>query len=146
IITQFGLSGLLMVTMMAGVILLVMGLTGLGTAIKFIPRPVTIGFTNGIAVLIASTQIKDFLGLRTPAIPGDFPGRIKVLLASIHTVSWLTVAMSVGTLLIILALRRVNNRLPGAILAVVLGAALTAFFALPLETIGTRFGGIPSGL
>ena len=74
IIAKFGLSGLLMVTLMAGVILVVMGVTGLGTAVKFIPRPVTIGFTNGIALLIASTQIKDFLGLQTPPVPSEFLG------------------------------------------------------------------------
>src|SRR5258708_31927619 len=79
IIAKFGVSGLLIVTLMAGVILIVMGATGLGTAVKFIPRPVTIGFTNGIAVLIASTQIKDFLGLRTGAVPSEFVGRIQVL-------------------------------------------------------------------
>ena len=146
IVTQFGISGLLMVTMMAGVLLLIMGFTGLGTAIKFIPRPVTIGFTNGIALVIASTQIKDFLGLQTPALPGDFPGRIKVLLECIHTVNWPTVIMSVGSLAIILVLTRINKRIPGAILAVILGAVLTAILALPLETIGSRFGGIPSGL
>lgn len=69
IITAHGVSGLLMVTIMAGVILMVMAVTGLGTAVKYIPRPVTIGFTNGIAILIASTQIKDFLGLETEAVP-----------------------------------------------------------------------------
>src|SRR5947209_4135047 len=79
IIAKFGVSGLLIVTLMAGVILIVMGATGLGTAVKFIPRPVTIGFTNGIAVLIASTQIKDFLGLQTGAVPSDFTGRMRVL-------------------------------------------------------------------
>src|ERR1700712_1838320 len=75
IVARFGVSGLLMVTMMAGLILIVMGLTGLGVAVKFIPRPVTIGFTNGIAVLIASTQIKDFLGIKTAAVPSEFVGR-----------------------------------------------------------------------
>jgi SulP family sulfate permease len=146
IVAKFGLSGLLMVTMMAGVLLLIMGITGLGTAIKFIPRPVTIGFTNGIALVIASTQIKDFFGLRTPPLPGDFPGRIKVLLECAGTVSWPTVIMSVGALAIILVFARINKRIPGAILAVILAAVLTVLFSLHLETIGTRFGGIPSGL
>src|ERR1700704_5002055 len=79
IVAKFGLSGLFLVTMMAGIMLVVMGATGLGTAVKFIPRPVTIGFTNGIAVLIASTQIRDFLGLKTEAIPSEFLGRMNVL-------------------------------------------------------------------
>src|SRR6187401_1293017 len=77
IIAKFGLSGLLMVTLMAGGFLILMGVTGLGTAVKYIPRPVTIGFTNGIAVLIASTQIKDFLGLSTPPVPSEFIARIR---------------------------------------------------------------------
>src|SRR3954447_24958609 len=83
IIAKFGVSGLLIVTLMAGVILIVMGATGFGTAVKFIPRPVTIGFTNGIAVLIASTQIKDFLGLQTGPVPSEFLDRMRLIFASI---------------------------------------------------------------
>src|ERR1700735_1470668 len=86
IVAKFGLSGLFIVTMMAGVILVVMGATGLGTAVKFIPRPVTIGFTNGIAVLIASTQIRDFLGLHTGVIPSEFIGRMHVLFSHLRTI------------------------------------------------------------
>ena len=85
IIAKFGLSGLLMVTIMAGLILIVMGLTGLGAAVEFMPRPVTIGFTNGIAVLIASTQIKDFLGLTTGTVPSEFAGRMEVVFRSLST-------------------------------------------------------------
>ncbi|MGC1295994.1 MAG: SulP family inorganic anion transporter, partial [Alloacidobacterium sp.] len=88
IVAKFGLSGLSLVAIMAGFLLLVMGFTGLGSAVKFIPRPVTIGFTNGIALLIASTQIKDFLGLRTPPVPSEFLSRMKVLFAGIGTVHW----------------------------------------------------------
>src|SRR5438270_2601102 len=84
IIAKFGTSGLALVTVMAGAILVVMGLTGLGSAVKFIPRPVTIGFTNGIALLIASTQIKDFLGLRTGPLPGAFVPRMKILLENLN--------------------------------------------------------------
>src|SRR3954454_24640126 len=81
IIAKFGVSGLALVTLMAGAILIVMGATGLGSAVRFIPRPVTIGFTNGIALLIASTQIKDFLGLTTPAVPSELIPRMAVLAA-----------------------------------------------------------------
>src|ERR1700723_1578690 len=80
IVVRFGLAGLALVGIMAGVLLIVMGLTGLGTAVKYIPRPVTIGFTNGIALLIASTQIKDFLGEKTPPVPSEFLARIRMLL------------------------------------------------------------------
>ena len=93
IVTRFDVSGLLMCTMMAGVILIVMGLTGLGAAVRFIPRSVTIGFTNGIAILIASTQIKDFLGLSIENVPSDFVERIKVLAQNLATFSPGTAAL-----------------------------------------------------
>src|SRR3984957_11822071 len=85
IVSQHGLDGLLVCTMLAGVMLLLLGLTGLGSMVKFIPRPVTIGFTNGIAVLIASTQIKDFFGLKIDKVPGDFVGRMEVLFSHFQT-------------------------------------------------------------
>src|SRR6202011_332595 len=102
VIARFGVSGLLIVTVMAGAILVVMGLTGLGTAVKFIPRPVTIGFTNGIAILIASTQIKDFLGLQIGALPSEFAARMSVLAQNISTVQWPTAALSTASLALIL--------------------------------------------
>src|SRR5437016_558644 len=87
IVTRYGIDGLYMCTLMAGVFLVILGVTGLGTAVKFIPRPVVVGFTNGIAVVIASTQIKDFFGLNTPNLPGDFLGRTQVLARQFHTLS-----------------------------------------------------------
>lgn len=146
IIAKFGLSGLLMVTMMAGVILVIMGVTGLGTAVKFIPRPVTIGFTNGIALLIASTQIKDFLGLETPDLPSEFLGRMQLIGQNIGTIHGPTVLVALLSLFIILMMPRVSKRVPGSIVALVFGTALIAAFQLPLETIGSKFGGIPAGL
>jgi SulP family sulfate permease len=146
IIAKFGLSGLLMVTMMAGVILVVMGVTGLGTAVKFIPRPVTIGFTNGIALLIASTQIKDFLGLQTPAVPSEFAARLRVLWEHIGTIHWPTVLVASTSLAVILLFPRLSKRVPGSIVALFLGTALSAALHLPIETIGSKFGGIPTGL
>jgi SulP family sulfate permease len=145
IVVKFGMPGLAMVGIMAGVLLLVMGLTGLGTAVKYIPRPVTIGFTNGIALLIASTQIKDFLGLRTPPVPGDFLGRMNVLAHFARTTQWQTVAVAGASLAIILLWPRLTKRVPGSIIALFLATALTAWFHLPIETIGTKFGGIPQG-
>ena len=146
IITRFGFSGLLMVTMMAGVMLVVMGATGLGRAVKFIPRPVTIGFTNGIALLIGSTQIKDFLGLRTPPVPSEFAPRIKLLLAHAATLDLPTTLVAIASLAVILALPRLTKRVPGSIVALFLGTAATAAFHLPIATIGSKFGGIPTGL
>ena len=146
IVSRFGLAGLSLVTLMAGALLLIMGITGLGAAVKFIPRPVIIGFTNGIALLIASTQIKDFLGLRTGPVPSSFLPRMKVLAESLGTVQWPTIAIAGSTLVIILLWPRISRRIPGSILAVLACTAAAAFLHLPLETIGTRFGGLPQGL
>src|SRR6202046_1301252 len=98
IVARFGMSGLAMVTLMAGVILLLMGLTGLGAAVRFIPRMVVIGFTNGIAILIASTQIKDFFGLRTGAVPSEFLPRLRLLAAHIGTLNPAALGLGVGAL------------------------------------------------
>ncbi len=145
IVAKFGTSGLALVTILAGILLLIMGLTGLGTAVKFIPRPVTIGFTNGIAVLIASTQIKDFLGLRTPPIPSEFYARMRVLADHLPSVSWQTVAVAGASLAIILLWPRITRRVPGSIVALLAATLAVALFHLPVETIGSRFGGIPRG-
>jgi SulP family sulfate permease len=146
IVAKFGVSGLLIVTVMAGAMLVVMGLTGLGTAVKFIPRPITIGFTNGIAILIASTQIKDFLGLQVGTVPSEFVARMSMLSKNISTLQWQTVALSVASLAIILFVPRLTRRIPGSIVALALATACVAFFALPVATIGSAFGGIPTGL
>jgi SulP family sulfate permease len=146
IVTTYGLDGLYMCTLMAGIILMLLGLTGLGTAVKYIPRPVVIGFTNGIGVLIASTQIRDFFGLATPAVPGDFLGRARVLLESADTVSMVATLLGVVTVVTILALRVTSRRIPGSIIVLLGGSAVALAVGLPVETIGTRFGGVPSGL
>jgi SulP family sulfate permease len=145
IIAQHGLSGLLMVTMMAGVILLVLALTGLGQAVKFIPRPVVLGFTNGIALLIASTQIKDFLGLQFTGAPSEFFARMEIIAASLHTVSGIALVLASTSLALVLLVPRWLPRVPGAIVALVAGTAAVGLFQLPVETIGSRFGGIPGG-
>jgi sulfate permease, SulP family len=146
ILAKHGLHGLFLCTMMAGVILVIMGLTGLGKAVQFIPRPVVMGFTNGIAVLIASTQIRDFFGLRLEHNPGEFFERMRELIAHAGTISLPATALSVVSLIIILATPRVTRRVPGYIVALVAGTLGAAWLHLPVETIGTRFGGIPSGL
>src|SRR3954470_5365702 len=146
IVAIHGIDGLFMCTMMAGVLLVVLGATGMGSAVKFIPRPVVIGFTNGIAVLIASTQIKDFFGLHATKVPGEFWLRMKVLAAAFPTWSWQATLLAVCTVAVMLACRMFSNRVPGPIFAM-LGATLAVYLLrLPVETIGTRFGGIPSGL
>jgi SulP family sulfate permease len=146
IVARYGVDGLFMCTMMAGVILLVLGATGLGTAVKFIPRPVVVGFTNGIAVIIASTQIKDFFGLKIDKVPGEFLARIQALARNFSSFSPLETGLAVGALGAIIVFLLYVKRVPGYIVAVFIGTAAVVLFKLPIETIGTRFGGIPSGL
>ncbi|HEX4782909.1 MAG TPA: SulP family inorganic anion transporter [Candidatus Sulfotelmatobacter sp.] len=146
IVAVHGIDGLFMCTVMAGVLLVIMGVTGLGTAVKFIPRPVVIGFTNGIAVLIASTQVKDFFGLHLDKVPGVFWLRMEALARNFHTLSFEAAALAVGTLLTLIVCRGISARVPGPIVALLLATVAVYFFKLPVETIGTRFGGIPSGL
>ena len=146
IVARFGLPGLAMVTLMAGIILLAMGLTGLGSAVRFIPRPVVIGFTNGIAVLIASTQIKDFFGLRVGVVPSEFLPRMKLLFAHMPTLNWRALGIGAATLAIMLILPRFTKRVPASIVALLACTVACAAFHLPVETIGSRFGGIPRGL
>ena len=146
IVARYGIDGLYMCTLLAGLMLVVLGATGLGTAVKFIPRPVVVGFTNGIAVLIASTQIKDFFGLQTGPVPGEFLGRMQTLARSFGTVSWTETSLGVLGIVIILLCMRYVKRVPGYVVALFVGTILVWIFKLPVETIGTRFGGIPSGL
>src|ERR1041384_4868894 len=107
IVIAHGVDGLFMCTVMAGVLLIIMGVTGLGTAVKFIPRPIVIGFTNGIAVLIASTQIKDFFGLQLEKVPGVFALRMEALARDFHTLSFQATALAVFTLLALIVCRTV---------------------------------------
>jgi SulP family sulfate permease len=146
IVAVHGVDGLFLCTAMAGVILIVMGITGMGTAVKYIPRPIVIGFTNGIAILIASTQVKDFFGLTLDKVPGVFWSRIEALAQDFHTVSLEATMLAAGTVVIIIACRAISHRIPGAIVALVLGTLAVWIFQLPVATIGTRFHGIPSGL
>jgi len=146
IVARFGLSGLEMVTLMAGIILVGMSLTGLGAAVRFIPRTVVIGFTNGIAILIASTQIKDFFGLRVGAVPSEFLPRMRLLISNLVTLNVAAVGIGLATLAIILVLPRFTRRIPASIVALFVCTIVSAVFHLHVETIGTRFGGIPRGL
>src|SRR6202047_4230841 len=146
IVAKYGLDGLFMCTMMAGVILLILGATGLGTAVKFIPRPVVVGFTNGIAVIIASTQIKDFFGLKIDKVPGEFLARIESVARNFSSFSPLETGLAIGALGVIIVFLLYVKRVPGYIVALFIGTVAVVLFKLPVETIGTRFGGIPSGL
>ena len=145
IIAKYGVDGLFMCTLMAGVILVVMGLTGTGTAVKYIPKPVIIGFTNGIALVIASTQLKDFLGLEI-AVPGEFIGRLEVIGANLGSVPPDSLALGVGTLLLLILWSRYIKRIPAYIVALCAGTGAAIVLQLDVATVGSRFGGIPAGL
>jgi SulP family sulfate permease len=145
IIAEHGIDGLFMCTMMAGVLLVIMGLTGTGTAVRFIPRPVVIGFTNGIALVIASTQLKDLLGIPLPEpIPAELVPRMVRLVENAGAASLPTVMVGLGVLALIVVWNRLVPRVPGYVVALVAGTSVVAAMQLPLDTIGTRFGSIPS--
>lgn len=146
IVATYGVDGLFMCTMMAGVILIVLGATGMGTAVKYLPRPVVIGFTNGIAVLIASTQIRDFFGLQIDRVPSEFTARVVALVQHASTFSPWATALGVVGFGVIVAFRRFIPKVPGTIVALVGGTALIMIASPAVDTIGSRFGGIPSGL
>ncbi len=146
IVQKHGMDGLFMVTLMAGTLLVVMGLTGLGSAIKYIPRPVVVGFTNGIAVLIASTQIKEFLGLKVDEMPGEFIGRLQTVYEAFPTLTPQVAALSTVSLVLLVLLRKFAPSVPGSIVVLVGGTVAVAVLQLPASTVHTEFGGIPSGL
>src|SRR2546422_6755602 len=146
IIAKHGIDGLFMCTMMAGVLLVLLGMTGMGTMVKYFPRPVVVGFTNGIALLIASTQIRDFFGLKMDHVPGDFFHRMMAFGQTWNTFSVPATAVSILSIAVMIYCLKYARKIPGAILVTFGATAVVFFLHLPVETIGTRFGGIPSGL
>ena len=158
IVERFGLGNLIIATAMSGVLLFLMGLLKLGTLIRFIPIAVVIGFTNGIAVLIALSQVKDFLGLQVPAMPADFFGMLATLGATLHTFNPVALGIAAASLAIVVLWQFFMPKLgsvqfagkltpiPGSIVALVLATLAVWLLNLPVDTIGSRFGGIPAGL
>ena len=159
IVERYGLANLIIATALSGVILFMMGLFKLGTLIRFVPVAVVIGFTNGIAVLIAVSQIRDFLGLATPSMPANFFGMLSVLRGAIGTFNWQAVWVAVLSLALIVWWQfrlpgllkpshwsRRLTLIPGSVAALVLATAAVGIFGLQVDTIGSRFGGIPSTL
>lgn len=147
IIEHYGLANLLICTIMAGVILVAMGLTRMGNLIKFFPRPLILGFTSGIAVLIIFSQVKDFFGLKIASLPADFFPKLAALYAALPTLDMVTLLLALSSALLIWFYPKAwARKLPSPILALILGTLAVAVFGLPVETIGTRFGGIPQGL
>ncbi|MFP5398317.1 MAG: SulP family inorganic anion transporter [Gammaproteobacteria bacterium] len=163
IVERYGLANLLISTMLAGVLLFALGFLRLGALVRYIPVSIVIGFTNGIAVLIALSQVKDLLGLEIDKLPADFFTQIGVLAQHLHTVNWAALAIGAACLALVVAWpksytmpaapttapqrwRRHLAQVPGTVIALAAATAVTALFALPVETIGSRFGGIPQSL
>jgi len=146
IIAKHGLEGLFLCTMMAGVLLVLLGVTGMGTAVKYFPRPVIVGFTNGIAILIASTQIQELFGLKLEHPPGDFFHRMAALARAFPTINWQATVISLAALAVMVSCVRFAKRIPGAIFVCFGATAVVSLFHPDVATIGTRFGGIPQGL
>ena len=159
IVAQYGVGSLILATAMSGVLLFAMGVLRLGTLVRFIPIAVIIGFTNGIAVLIGLSQVKDFLGLLIPKMPGDFFGILDALWAHRDSLNPWALGMALASLAVVVAWQfalpalaprlhfwRHLRSVPGSIVALVLATLAVALFDLPVETIGSRFGGIPAAL
>jgi SulP family sulfate permease len=146
VIEHYGMDGLMVATLMAGIVLIVIGAAKLGGAIKFIPYPVTLGFTSGIALIIFSGQVRDLFGLAMPTVPADFLAKWESYAAHLNAINPWAVGVALFTLTVLLAWPRVSRRLPAPFVALVAATAAVQLFHLPVETIGDRFGAIPSGL
>ncbi|MDP4185725.1 MAG: sulfate permease [Bacteroidota bacterium] len=146
IVSKYGVDGLIISTLMAGIILMILGFSRLGNVIKFIPYPLTVGFTSGIALLIFSSQVKDFLGLTFNGNPVGFLEKWGAVFSHLSTTNYYALALSVGTIVIIIGTQRLFPKIPGSLIAIILTTAAVCAFKLPVETIESRFGEIPTGL
>lgn len=146
IVQTYGVDGLIIATFIAGVMLIIMGFAGLGSVIKFIPHPLIVGFTSGIALIILSSQVKDFLGLNMGAVPADFIDKWRAYWHAIGTYNPSALLLSAATVLIVIFWPSISTRVPGSLIAIFVVTAVAQLFHLPVETIGSRFGNIPSAL
>ncbi len=146
IIAVHGYSGLVVATLLAGIILIAAGYAGIGKLIRYIPMPVVTGFTSGIALIIASSQVGEFLGLSTPKVPAEFIAKWSVYLGALATINWVTLTVGGGTLMAILLLRRFAPRLPAFLIALLIASLVVALLHLPVATVGDRFPAMPTGI
>ncbi len=142
IVQQFGVNGLIIATFLAGILLIIMGFVRLGSVIKFIPHPLIVGFTTGIAVIIFSSQIKDFLGLQMGAVPADFIDKWKAFALNISTINPYSVCITIATVLITVFWGKISHKIPGPLVAIIITTAIVYFFPQHIETIGGKFGPI----
>ena len=143
IVQKYGVDGLVIATFLAGVILLIMGFAKFGTIIKFVPHSVVVGFTSGIAVVIFSSEVKDFLGLSVGKIPAEFLEKWRVFIENLGGTNFQALSLALLTVLIIVVWPRISRKIPGSLVAIILCSALAFFFRLRVETIGSRFGELP---
>lgn len=146
IIEKHGIEGLIIATMMAGVILIILGLARMGSIIKFIPHPITIGFTSGIAITLLSTQVKDFLGLSIESVPAEFIPKWQTYFQHFNTINMPTLLVGLISLGIMILWPKVNKTIPGSLIALVIATAAVSLFKLPVETIGSRYSNISSSI
>lgn len=146
VVQQYGVQGLLIATMMAGVILVLMGIAKFGSAIKFIPHPVTVGFTSGIALIIFSSQIKDFFGLKIDKVPGEFIAKWELYIQNFHTISPDTAIIAALSLGIILLWPKITHKLPGSLMAIIVSTAAVYIFKMDVTTIGSLYGQISNNI
>ena len=146
IVQQYGTTGLAIATIMAGIILVIMGLIKFGSLIKFIPYPVVVGFTSGIALLIFSTQVKDFWGLQLEKVPAEFHEKWMAYFETFCTLNYNVLGIAMLALLIMIFWPKVTHRIPGSLIAIIVTTVIVIVFKLPVDTIGSRFGEIPSNL
>ncbi|MEZ4648978.1 MAG: sulfate permease [Candidatus Eisenbacteria bacterium] len=146
VVQEFGYEGLAVATLLAGVLLIAMGVAKLGAVVKFVPYPVTVGFTSGIALIIATSQVREFLGLQMESVPGDFIPKIEAYATHISTWNPYAVAVGLASLLIVVSMPRLTRRVPGPIVALLATTAAVQLLSLPVETIGGRFGEVPNML
>ena len=146
IVQRYGVDGLTICTLLAGAILILLGVARFGAAIKFIPYPVVTGFTSGIAVIIFSSQIRDLLGLTMQAVPPSFVSRWEAYSAALPTASPAAIAVAAGSLAVLLLWPRVSRTIPAPIVAILAASAAVAALGLPVETIGSRFGEIRASI
>lgn len=146
VVEAHGYEGLAVATLLAGLMLVLMGVARLGSVVKFIPYPVTIGFTSGIALIIATSQIREALGLRMESVPADFLAKISAYGSHLHTWSPTALALTVATILIIVGFPRLTRAVPSPLVALIVITAAATLWHLPVETIGSRFGSVPNRL
>ncbi|MBC8206742.1 MAG: sulfate permease [Kiritimatiellales bacterium] len=146
IVQQYGMAGLTVATLMAGVMLVIMGVCRLGSIIKYLPYPLIIGFTTGIAVIIAVTQIPAFLGMQLEAFPSEFIDKLKAIGSHLNLIDPLSAGLGLLALFIMIIWPRVTRRIPGSLVAIVVTTLMVSLLNLPVETIGSRFGGVPNHL